>query len=386
MSGIIGTGTIKVSLWGMALILLAGTPVGCTGMGDAKALTLRIVAEGFSSPLYLTAPPGDPRLFVVEQRGRIWIVENGQRRPTPFLDIGSRISSGGERGLLSVAFHPHYASNGLFYVDYTDLSGNTRIVRYSVSADPYLADPSSAKQILEINQPYANHNGGLVVFGLDGMLYIGMGDGGSGGDPQGNGQNRATLLGDLLRIDVDNGDPYSIPSDNPFVGMTGMRGEIWAWGLRNPWRFSFNAESGLLYIADVGQNAWEEIDVVDARSAGLNYGWNIMEGSHCYASASCSSAGLVLPALEYGHSEGCSVAGGYVYRGKKIPSLTGMYLYSDYCQGWIRSFTYENGKAVMLREWNTADIGRVLSFGQDSQGELYALSDNGRVYGIVAAE
>jgi hypothetical protein len=213
-----------------------------------------------------------------------------------------------------------------------------------------------------------------------------MGDGGSGGDPLGNGQNRATLLGDLLRIDVDAGDPYSIPPDNPFLGMAGLRGEIWAWGLRNPWRFSFDEKDGLLYIADVGQNAWEEIDVADRRSAGLNYGWNIMEGSHPYSSPPGRVTGLTLPVLEYSHAEGCSVTGGYVYRGNKVPDLTGTYLYADYCQGWIKSFKYERGKAISRREWNTGDIGHVLSFGQDSAGELYVLSDNGRVYEIIGAE
>jgi len=223
-----------------------------------------------------------------------------------------------------------------------------------------------------------------VVFGPDGKLYIGMGDGGSAGDPLGNGQNRATLLGDLLRIDVDGGDPYAIPPDNPFVGMAGLRGEIWAWGLRNPWRFSFDQKKGLIYIADVGQNAWEEIDVEDSRAAGLNYGWNIMEGLHRYSSGSLT--GLTLPVLEYGHAEGCSVTGGYVYQGNKVPVLTGMYLYADYCQGWIRSFRYEGGKAASLRAWNAVNIGHVLSFGQDSEGELYVLSDNGRVYEIIGAE
>ncbi len=347
---------------------------------------LRVVADGFSSPLYLTAPPGDPRLFVVEQGGRIWILENGNRRPIPFLDVSSSITSGGERGLLSVAFHPQYSSNGFFFVDYTDVSGNTLIVRFSVSPDPSIADPASAKQIMKIDQPFANHNGGLVLFGPDGKLYIGMGDGGSGGDPLGNGQNRATLLGDLLRIDVDGGDPYSIPPDNPFVGMAGLRGEIWAWGLRNPWRFSFDEEAGLLYIADVGQNAWEEIDVADSRTAGLNYGWNIMEGSHSYSSPPGTFTGLTLPVLEYSHAEGCSVTGGYVYRGNKVPALTGMYLYADYCKGWIQSFEYERGKAVSRRVWNTGSIGHVLSFGQDSEGELYVLSDNGRVYEIIGVE
>jgi glucose/arabinose dehydrogenase len=222
-----------------------------------------------------------------------------------------------------------------------------------------------------------------VMFGPDGMLYIGMGDGGSGGDPQGNGQNRNTLLGKLLRIDVDHGDPYSVPSDNPFVGQPGMKGEIWAWGLRNPWRFCFDPAADLLYIADVGQNGWEEVDVVPASRAGLNFGWNLMEGNHCYGASSCSSNGLVLPALEYSHSEGCSITGGFVYRGSAIPELTGRYIYADYCQGWVRSFFYANGKVTEKRTLIAGNIGRILSFGEDAAGELYLCTDSGNVFRIM---
>ena len=321
--------------------------------------------------------------FVVEQRGTVRVLRGGRLLPAPFLDISARISSGGERGLLSIAFHPDYSDNGYFYVDYTDKGGNTVISRFSVSANPDVADPGSEKPILNIPQPFANHNGGLVMFGPDGMLYIGMGDGGSGGDPYGNGQDRGTLLGDLLRIDVDHGDPYAIPADNPFVGQPGMRGEIWAWGLRNPWRFAFDRETGLLYIADVGQNAWEEIDVVPSASPGLNFGWNIMEGNHCYPGGACSSAGLVAPALEYSHAEGCSVTGGFVYRGRAIPELAGHYFYADYCSGWVRSFRYAGGKIAESREWDLGNIGRVLSFGEDSRGEMYVLSDSGKVFRLA---
>ncbi|HEX7239499.1 MAG TPA: PQQ-dependent sugar dehydrogenase, partial [Longimicrobiaceae bacterium] len=275
--------------------------------GDAE-VRLAEVAAGLSSPVYLNAPRGDARLFIVEQPGRIRVVENGALLPTPFLDITDRVSSGGERGLLSVAFHPSYAANGFLYVNYTDRAGDTRIERYRVSADRNRADPASAKLILQVAQPFANHNGGLVVFGPDGKLYVGMGDGGSGGDPQGHGQSRATLLGDLLRIDVDAGDPYAIPADNPHAGQSASRNEIWESGVRNPWRFSFDREAGLLYLADVGQNALEEINVVPAGSGGLNYGWNVMEGSRCFSPAEgCGRTGLVVPVLEYGHSEGCSV-------------------------------------------------------------------------------
>jgi glucose/arabinose dehydrogenase len=375
----------------LLLLILAGCSDDDPGrtveppVGDAR-VRLAEVAAGLSGPVYLTAPRGDARLFIVEQPGRIRVVENGALLPAPFLDITDRVSSGGERGLLSAAFHPSYATNGFLYVDYTDRNGDTRVERYRVSADRNRADPASAKLILQVAQPFANHNGGLVVFGPDGKLYVGMGDGGSGGDPQGHGQNRATLLGDILRIDVDAGDPYAIPADNPYVGQSASRNEIWASGVRNPWRFAFDREAGLLYLADVGQNALEEINVVPATSAGLNYGWNVMEGSQCFRPADgCSRTGLVVPALEYSHSEGCSVTGGYVYRGSRIPALRGHYFYSDYCRGWIRSFRYANGQAADRREWALGDLGNVLSFGEDAAGELYVLSASGRVYRLDPA-
>ncbi len=354
---------------------------GNNGNIDALDLAVEIVASGFSDPIYLTAPAVDPRLFVVEQSGRIKIVENGQVLAIPFLDITDRVSSGGERGLFSVAFHPQYGSNGFFYVNYTDSNGDSRIERYSVSGDPDVADPS-AKLIISVQQPFSNHNGGLVVFGSDGMLYIGLGDGGSGGDPQGHGQNTSTLLGSLLRIDVDGGDPYAVPLDNPFIGGGGAR-ELWAYGLRNPWRFSFDRVANQLYIADVGQNAWEEVDVVSASEAGLNYGWNSMEGSQCFATDPCDATDLVLPALEYGRSEGCSVTGGYVYRGSAIPGIQGHYFYSDYCSGFLRSFRFSASSVSDEREWDVGDLGSVLSFGQDADGELYVLSGNGNLYRLV---
>lgn len=355
---------------------------GNNGNNGFVDLAVEIAASGFSNPIYLTAPAVDPRLFVVEQSGRIKIVENGQVRAIPFLDITDRVSSGGERGLFSVAFHPQYGSNGFFYVNYTDSNGDSRIERYSVSGDPDVADPNSAKLIISVQQPFANHNGGLVVFGSDGMLYIGLGDGGSGGDPQGHGQNTSTLLGSLLRIDVDGGDPYAVPLDNPFIGGGGAR-EVWAYGLRNPWRFSFDRVANQLYIADIGQNAWEEVDVVSASEAGLNYGWNSMEGSQCFATDPCDATDLVLPALEYGRSEGCSVTGGYVYRGSAIPGIQGHYFYSDYCSGFLRSFRFSVGSVSDEREWDVGDLGSVLSFGQDAEGELYVLSGNGNLYRLV---
>jgi glucose/arabinose dehydrogenase len=348
----------------------------------ARGLALETVVSGLTDPVYLTAPAGDPRLFVVQQDGRIRIVRDGHLLPRPFLDLVALVGYGGERGLLSMAFHPHYAQNGWFFVNYTNRDGDTRIERFRVGSDPDLADPSSRQLVLEIQQPYANHNGGHILFGPDGMLYIGMGDGGSGGDPHGNGQNRANLLGDLLRIDVDGGSPYAVPADNPFAHTPGMRGEIWAWGLRNPWRFCFDAQDGLLYIADVGQNRWEEIDVVGARESGLNFGWNRMEGAHCYRTP-CDPKGLVEPVVEYGHGDGCSITGGFVYRGTRLPGMSGHYFYADYCQGWIRSFLWRGGQLVQHRQWDIPFSGSILSFGLDAAGELYVLTGNGRVSRLV---
>ena len=373
----------------VALCFLLGA---CTG-GDttgvditppAISLGVQEVAGGFSNPLFLTSPPGDSRLFVVEQDGRIKIIKNGQVLATPFLDITARVGSGGERGLLSVAFHPSYATNGFFYVNFTDLAGNTRVERFTVSSNPDIANASSSKLILAVTQPFPNHNGGLNVFGPDGMLYIGLGDGGSGGDPQGNGQKLSTLLGKILRIDVDHGDPYAIPSDNPFVGQSGARGEIWAYGLRNPWRFAFDKPGGLLYVADVGQDRFEEVDVVESNAKGVDYGWNIMEGSTCFVTTSCNQTGLEMPALVYDHSNGeCSITGGYVYRGSIITDLIGHYLYSDYCAGFLKSFRYQNGRATEQRTYTIGNIGSITSFGQDASGELYLTSSNGKVYRIV---
>jgi glucose/arabinose dehydrogenase len=312
-------------------------------------------------------------------------VEGGQLRAEPFLDVSAKISTGGERGLLGLAFHPRYATNGLFYVNYTDAAGNTRVERYRVSADRNRADPASASLVLAVAQPFANHNGGMLAFGPDGMLYVGMGDGGSGGDPQGNGQNLATLLGKLLRLDVDAGTPYAIPAGNPYANQANARGEIWASGLRNPWRFSFDQTDRRLYIADVGQSALEEVNSAPADAAGLNYGWRIMEGTSCFGPAACQRTGLRLPSIEYGRSDGCSITGGYAYRGS-ITALRGHYFYSDYCRGWLRSARIAaDGTVSDQRLWDVGPLGQVLSFGQDASGELYVLSADGRVYRIEAA-
>ena len=376
------------------MILAALAAVACTSTdstdpdpdpipGDFK-LSLQSVASGLSSPVYATSPPEDARLFIVEQPGRIRILAGGQLLATPFLDITSKVLSGGERGLLSVAFHPQYATNGFFYVYFTGSGGELRIERYSVSASANVANAASAKVILTVPHARSNHNGGLAMFGPDGMLYLGLGDGGGGGDPDLNGQNQNTLLGALLRIDVNTGDPYGIPSGNPFTGRTDARQEIWALGLRNPWRFSFDRTAGLLYIADVGQNIWEEINVVPSNRAGVNYGWNIMEASTCYNASSCNRSGLELPAHEYSHSDGsCSVTGGFAYRGTALPEIAGRYFYADYCVGKVHSFHYQNGVATDKRSWDLPAVGSVTSFGEDAAGELFLVSGNGSVYKFV---
>lgn len=370
-----------------ALLLSAGT-CGSEAAGPDPDppefdLAVEVVAEGLANPLYLTAPAEDPRVFVVEQPGRIRIVAAGGLLETPFLDLTDRVASGGERGLLSVAFHPEYGTNGRLFVNYTDLDGDTRVEEYRVSEDADRADPASGRLLLRVEQPFGNHNGGLVAFGPDGLLYVGMGDGGGAGDPDENGQDTSTLLGALLRLDVDGTEPYAAPRDNPLASDPDGRDEIWAWGLRNPWRFSFDTDEGTLYIADVGQNRYEEVNAVSAEEGGLNYGWNVMEGRHCFAEPDCDETGLVLPVLEYEHPDGCSVTGGHVYRGDRLPAVVGHYFYSDYCAGWLRSFRLENGEAVDRREWMVGDLGSILSFGEDAEGELYLLSANGRVYRLV---
>lgn len=344
---------------------------------DTLAPKLIPVAGGFNKPVYLThAGDGSGRQFVVEQAGRILIFQNGVINPTPFLDIVGIVGSdANEQGLLSVAFHPRYTDNGFFFVNYTNKNGDTVIARYGASSNPNVADPNSAKILLTIDQPYSNHNGGQIAFGPDDYLYIGMGDGGAAGDPHNNGQTLNAMLGKILRIDVDNGNPYGVPQDNPFVANSDTRPEIWSYGWRNPWRFSFDPATGDLYMADVGQNQYEEVHVELAGSpGGQNYGWRIMEGSHCYESGNCDAAGqgLVLPVAEYDHSQGCSVTGGYVYRGAQFPALTGTYFYGDYCSGIIWGLRREaNGgwaQAQLLSSGQT-----ISSFGQDEAGEVYLL-------------
>jgi glucose/arabinose dehydrogenase len=372
--------------WWSACVL---SLLGCNGTDttDSVGVTLPpglaleldpFVTSGLSSPVFLTQPLNDGRIFVVEQPGRIRIVRDGVLQTSPFLDISSRVAFGGERGLLSVAFDPQYASNHFFYVDFTTQpNGDIRIERFtSTNAD--VADPASSKLIITVpHSEQPNHNGGLLSFGPDGMLYAGLGDGGGGGDPFRNGQNPNALLASLLRLDVDHGDPYAIPADNPFASGVGGAREIWAKGLRNPWRYAFDAPTGLLYIADVGQDAHEEVDVEPATAGGLNYGWNVTEGLSCYNATSCGRTGLTSPILDYPHASGaCSITGGYVYRGSAIPPIVGHYFYSDYCVGFLRSFRYSNGAAVDSKDWGLA-MGNVTSFGLDMAGELYVIAGDG---------
>lgn len=375
---------MKLSIRALTLAVVLGCASCAAAVEDSRpapatGLALTAVITGLDRPVHLTAPTGDARLFVVEQTGKIRVFENGRLLAKAFLDLSGRISCCNERGLLSMAFHPRYASNGFFFVNYTDRNGDTRVERYHVSSDRNVADPSSVRLLLHIDQPYVNHNGGHIVFGPDGMLWIPMGDGGSGGDPRGNAQNPATLLGKLLRIDVDHGVPYSIPASNPFRGRRGTRPEIWATGLRNPWRIAFDPPEGLLYIADVGQNLWEEIDVVPYARGGYDFGWNRREGLEEYRKAPIKP-GTIDPVVVYGHQDGCSVTGGLVYRGRRMPDLVGHYFYGEYCSGWIRSFRYAGGKVTQHREWKGARTPDITSFGQDSAGELYVLSGGGTVY------
>jgi hypothetical protein len=359
--------------------------------GPAFNLQLQQVlgtAAGLEGPIDLQAPPGDARLFIAERRGRLRIFENGMLVPTPFLDISSRIvfPYSSEDGLLSFAFHPQYASGQPYvFVHFTDrmnAANDIVVERYEVSMDPNVLQPTGTEVIRIPHPGQTNHYGGRVAFGPDGMLYLSTGDGGGGGDPQLNGQNAATLLGKLLRLDVS-ALPYTIPASNPtWPGVMQARRENWAIGLRNPFRYSFDVPAGLLYIGDVGQGQREEIDAVSTSAAGLNYGWNTMEGTICYPNAPCNMSGLTLPIHDYDHNQGCSITGGYVYRGTVIAELAGRYLYSDYCGGFLRSLRYDNGIVTERLQWLTG-IGNVYSFGQDGAGELYILTANGRVLRIA---
>jgi len=367
-------------------------PPGSSGPLDLGSLVVTL--EPFTSveggPLAIAAPDdGSGRLFVVAQDGRIWVVDaDGTVEPNPMVDLRDRLTSGGEQGLLGLALHPGFPSDPRAFVNYTNKDGDTVIASLTLDAsDPNRLDPASHQRILFVDQPFANHNGGDLHFGPDGYLYAFFGDGGSGGDPQNNGQNRQALLGKILRLDIDHpsGDlAYSAPAGNPFVGAAG-RDEIWLMGLRNPWRNSFDRATGDLWIGDVGQGAWEEIDVARAGVGGLNLGWNRMEGNHCYPpGADCSTDGLTRPVTEYGHDLGCTVVGGYVYRGTKYPALAGVYLFADYCS--VSIFAFDPRTDAFRDPVEVGDGGGdISSFGEDAVGELYVTHLNGDVSRVVAS-
>jgi glucose/arabinose dehydrogenase len=357
---------------------LAPTPAPTTTTVIPQVRLVRAMnGLGFNSMTGALQGP-DGRWYVVEQPGRILTFREGDASATLFLDIRHNVDFGGEKGLLGFALAPDFARTGVFFVDYTR-GGPLRTEIASFTSNGTVADAASEVVILEIAQPFENHNGGQLAFGPDGYLYIGMGDGGSGGDPQGNGQNKNALLGKLLRIDVSDRTKYGVPSDNPFAA-GGGRGEVWAYGLRNPWRFSFDTATGTLWLADVGQNAWEEIDVV---SPGANYGWNIMEATHCYNAARCDTAGLTLPVFEYGHDLGCSITGGFVDRGS-VADLQGVYVFGDYCSGRLWGLRYEGGRLVAQAQMATAGFS-ISSFAQDRSGAVYVLqyASAGGIYKVT---
>jgi glucose/arabinose dehydrogenase len=378
------------------------TPIVPTPV-PADPITLAVdfvpVADGLANPVAIaSAGDGTGRLFVVEKAGRVRIVAGGVLQPLPFLDIRDRVESDAtERGLLGLAFHPRYRTNGLFYVSYTTSKparlgagdvGAVVYARYRVSTDPDRADPDSEQVVIWWEHPRGNHNGGHLAFGpRDGYLYLGTGDGGGAGDPDTNGQDATTLLGKILRIDVDADVPYAIPTSNPYYGLSSRRNELWAIGLRNPWRFTFDRATGDLYIADVGQSTLEEIDFQPAGSpGGENYGWNEMEGTRCYEpSSGCDQTGKTLPVVEYGRDQGCSVTGGYVYRGRAFPRLFGTYFYTDWCTGRTWGLSRDGTGA-----WRNAEVGRtdlsIQSYGEDEDGELYVVAGDGQLLRLAETE
>ncbi len=393
---------------GVLTVLATATLLGASRAGEAQAtdaVVLQEVAAGFNQPVYLThAGDGSGRLFVVEKAGRVKIIEAGSVREEPFLDITDRVSSNGEAGLLSIAFPPEYADTGYFLVYYNHRDKNlvqpeagdqgindgfdTVVARFRVTADPNLADPGSEERILLRNQPYTNHNGGLIVFGPDGALYIGLGDGGSSGDPLGAGQDLSTWLGKILRIQVGPTGTYHLPPDNPFVGQEDAQPEIWDWGLRNPWRFSFDRQSGDLWIGDVGQNQQEEIHLHPAgEPGGLNFGWNCYEGELPYRLTERCTASYQPPVLVYPREEGRSVTGGYVYRGSRFPSLSGRYFFADYVQGRLWSIQRSGDSGWTPKRLELDSTEGIVSLGEDEAGELYLLGfGSGTVYQIVDAD
>ena len=381
-------------------------------MGQSISLSSELVSDGFKKPVFVISYPTDASiLYVVEQAGKIIVLDSGQKKSKPFFNINKRVVNpfrpGDERGLLGFAFHPDHENNKKFYINYIDNDGHT-IVSEFIAQSKYKADHNSERVLLRLEQPYGNHNGGHIEFGNDGYLYIAIGDGGAAGDPLDSGQDLTSLFGKVIRIDI-NGSPYSIPKSNPFYGIKNAREEVWAWGLRNVWRFSFDKKTGDIYYGDVGQNKWEEVNFEPASSSGgNNYGWRQMEASYCFEpKENCKRDGMVLPIIEYPNDayhpafalgrknqlnvEGCSVTGGYVYRGKKLKGFEGVYFFGDYCSGNIWSFKVIDGKANEFKnrteEINIADgefTNYISSFGQDADGEIYIVDYNGAVYKIIA--
>jgi glucose/arabinose dehydrogenase len=358
----------------------AGARAASAAQFRAAKVRLARVAR-LEQPVAMAVRPGeDDTLYLVEQVGRVRVVRGGRLDPIPVVDISAEVTAGGEQGLLGLAFSP---DGRYLYLAYSDADGNHQISELTMAGQR--ADPGSERSLLHFDDPFANHNGGQLAFGPDRRLYIGFGDGGSGGDPLGNGQSLGTLFGKILRIDPrpSGGRPYGIPRDNPFVGRDGARPEIWDYGLRNPWRFSFDAATGDLWIGDVGQNSYEEVDHEPAGSGGRNYGWNRREGLHAFNGGD-RPAGAVDPVIEYGRGDGCTVIGGFVYRGRRIPGLRGAYLYGDYCSGWVRAARFGGGKVSEQRDLGL-QVSSLSSFGTDADGELYALSLGGDVFRIVPA-
>jgi glucose/arabinose dehydrogenase len=388
-------GTLLASASATTSATTAGplSPAGADVAPAAPAIRLSLVVGGLSSPVFATSARDDSgRLFIVEKTGKVRIWKNGTLLGTPFMNLEGAVSTGSEQGLLGLAFSPGFKTNHRVYIDYTRLNGDTVISEYraGTTGNPDLVDWHTGRVILKVTQPYANHNGGMLAFGRDGYLYIGLGDGGGAGDPGNRAQSLSTLLGKLLRIDINGTTStraYRIPSTNPYVGKTGLD-EIWDYGLRNPWRFSFDRANGNLWIGDVGQNRWEEVDratwFTSPAGKGLNWGWKVMEGRHCYSpSSGCNTAGKTLPPVEYDHGGGrCAVTGGYVYRGTAISSLVGAYVFGDYCSGEIW-FTTATSTAIAAKTL-LLDTGLLISsFGEDQAGELYVCDLNGAVYKVV---
>lgn len=380
--GAVVRGVISVLL----LLLLGCSPASGPGEGWPQ-IGLQKVVDGLERPLYVThAGDGSGRLYILEQPGWVRVLEDGRLLETPFLDLTDRVlSRGNEQGLLGLAFSPDFRESGIFYIHYTGRpDGRTVLSRFRLrDGDPRRGDAASEEVLLTVEQPYANHNGGALLFGPDGYLYLALGDGGSAGDPGNHAQDLGSLLGKILRLDVSQPGPYRIPPDNPFVGGQG-REEIWAYGLRNPWRISFDRATGDLYIADVGQNAIEEVNFQPAGSpGGENYGWRVWEGSRRYAQG--EAPGAVFPVAEYTHAEGgCSITGGYVYRGQAIPALVGIYLYGDYCTGYIWGLKQQDGQSQTGRLLDTSL--NITSFGEDEAGEVYVVDRRGAIYRVVAED